>query len=85
MNLTDYEVTPAHVVYERIVELARAEGVEPAGAELIGLMPRAALIAAGARHLGLEGVGRTPALKDAVEQAFANQDEAGPALSPSFP
>ena len=84
MNLTDYEVTPPHAVYERIVELARAEGVEPAGAELIGLMPRAALIAAGARHLGLEGADRTLALEDAIEQAFADQDEAEPAPSPPF-
>ncbi len=75
MNLTDFDLTPPHTVYERIVELARAEGVEPAGAELIGLMPRGALIAAGARHLGLGADRRVLALEDVVEQAFRGDNE----------
>jgi glutamate formiminotransferase len=43
MNLTDYEISPVHVVYERVRQLAAAEGVEIAEAELIGLVPRRAL------------------------------------------
>ena len=77
MNLTDYEATPPHVVYGRIVELARSEGVETAGAELIGLMPRGALVAAGARHLGLDGASREISLEDAIEQAFRAEEPNG--------
>ncbi|MEP7366140.1 MAG: glutamate formimidoyltransferase [Acidobacteriota bacterium] len=43
MNLTDYEVTPVHVAFEAVGVAARAHGVEVAGSELIGLIPRKAL------------------------------------------
>ena len=43
MNLTDYERTPPHQVFETVRERARELGASLAGAELIGLMPRAAL------------------------------------------
>jgi len=43
MNLTDYEVTPVHVAFEAVRAAARARGVEVAGSELIGLIPRKAL------------------------------------------
>jgi glutamate formiminotransferase len=43
MNLTDYEVTPIHVVYAAIEHEAAAHGVEIADSELIGLIPRRAM------------------------------------------
>jgi glutamate formiminotransferase len=42
MNLTDFEVTPPHVVYDRIMKEAAARGVSVAEFELVGLIPRAA-------------------------------------------
>lgn len=54
MNLTDYTVTPPHVVVEAIREEAKKYGVEITGTELIGLMPMRALTDAGAYYLQIE-------------------------------
>jgi glutamate formiminotransferase len=43
MNLTDYEVTPPHVVFQAIGRQAAEYGVSVAGSEIIGLIPRQAL------------------------------------------
>jgi glutamate formiminotransferase len=43
MNLTDYEVTPPHVVFQAIERQAAEYGVSVAGSEIIGLIPRQAL------------------------------------------
>lgn len=43
INLTDFEVTPMHVVYERVRDVARTMHVEIGGVELIGLVPQRAL------------------------------------------
>jgi glutamate formiminotransferase len=53
MNLLDIGVTPAHVVFAAIRELATERGVEVAGAELVGLMPTAMATAAATAPLGL--------------------------------
>ena len=44
MNLLDFSVTPIWRVWEAVEAGARAEGVEPAESELIGLAPLAALL-----------------------------------------
>jgi glutamate formiminotransferase/glutamate formiminotransferase/formiminotetrahydrofolate cyclodeaminase len=46
INLTDFEVTPIQVVFERVREEARRRSVAIAGSELIGLIPHRALEAA---------------------------------------
>lgn len=51
MNLLDHSVTPLWRVWETVVELARADGVEPRESELIGLCPLAALVEV-ADHIG---------------------------------
>ncbi|MFN7938569.1 MAG: glutamate formimidoyltransferase [Bryobacteraceae bacterium] len=51
MNLTDFEVTPLHVVYEAVEREAAARGVQIAGSEIIGLMPAKALAMAAAHAL----------------------------------
>jgi glutamate formiminotransferase/glutamate formiminotransferase/formiminotetrahydrofolate cyclodeaminase len=43
MNLTDFNVTPPHVVYAEVSRLAAAAGVTVAESELIGLIPRKAV------------------------------------------
>src|SRR5579884_2191205 len=43
MNLTDFEVTPAHIVFETVHREAAAAGVEIDGTEIIGLIPARAL------------------------------------------
>ena len=46
MNLDDYRVTPPHVAFEACVERAKALNVAVAGSELVGLIPREALLRA---------------------------------------
>ena len=43
MNLTDFEVTPIHTVFEIVRREAAKRGVEIADSEIIGLIPQAAL------------------------------------------
>ena len=45
MNLLDFSVTPMWLVWDSVRELAAEDGVDPAESELIGLAPRAALLA----------------------------------------
>jgi len=53
MNLTDFEVTPPHVVFEAVRAEARAAGVEIEGTEIIGLIPAKALTSAGAFFMSI--------------------------------
>jgi glutamate formiminotransferase/glutamate formiminotransferase/formiminotetrahydrofolate cyclodeaminase len=43
MNLTDFNVTPPHVVFAEVTRLAAEAGVTVAASELIGLIPRKAV------------------------------------------
>ena len=54
MNLTDFEQTPLHVVFDAVVREAAARGVEIAGSEIIGLIPKKALEDAAAHYLQCE-------------------------------
>jgi glutamate formiminotransferase/glutamate formiminotransferase/formiminotetrahydrofolate cyclodeaminase len=54
MNLTDFEVTPPHVVYEQVSRLAAEHGVEIEESELIGLIPAKAAELAAAADLRLK-------------------------------
>ena len=47
LNLTDYHVTPPHIVYEACKKLAHEEGVKVTGSELIGMIPLEAMLQAG--------------------------------------
>ena len=54
INLTDYEVTPLHVVHQAVVAKARELGAAVAGSEIIGLIPGAALEKAAQSYLCCE-------------------------------
>lgn len=51
INLTNYKITPPHLVLDKVRELAREIGVEVTGSELVGLIPKAALLEAGKHYL----------------------------------
>lgn len=51
MNLTDFEQTPLHVVFDAVAREAALYGVEIAGSEIIGLIPDKALQDAAAHFL----------------------------------
>jgi glutamate formiminotransferase len=54
MNLTDFEQTPLHVVFEAVAREAALYGVEIAGSEIIGLIPGKALEDAAVHFLKCE-------------------------------
>jgi len=47
INLVDFTQTNMHVVYEKVKELAQADGAAVTGSEIVGLVPLAALAEAG--------------------------------------
>lgn len=51
INLTNYKVTPAHLVLEKVRELAHEMGIQVTGSELVGLIPKAALLESGKYYL----------------------------------
>jgi glutamate formiminotransferase len=55
MNVEDYEAAALHEIVARIEAEAHARGVEVAGAELVGLMPAGAAVAAAERLLRIDG------------------------------
>ena len=67
MNLTNYRITPPHVVVEAVTQLAHKYGVEVAESELIGLMPEAAILAAAQQALGLPQLSPNQVLEKALQ------------------
>lgn len=63
INLTNYRVTSLHEVFDACREEAAALGMRVTGSELVGLVPRAALLAAGDFFLARQG--RTTAVPEA--------------------
>jgi glutamate formiminotransferase/formiminotetrahydrofolate cyclodeaminase len=55
MNLTDLEVTPLHVAFDTCDERARERGLRATGSEIVGLIPKSALLAAGRHYLARMG------------------------------
>jgi glutamate formiminotransferase/formiminotetrahydrofolate cyclodeaminase len=55
INLTNYRVTPLHEVFDAVCEEAARLGLRVTGSELVGLIPREALLAAGDHYLGRQG------------------------------
>ncbi|MFH1808458.1 MAG: glutamate formimidoyltransferase [Pseudomonadota bacterium] len=55
MNLTDYKVSPPHLVFDRACELAWQRGLRVTGSELVGLIPKTALLEAGRYYLRKQG------------------------------
>ncbi|HLG31357.1 MAG TPA: glutamate formimidoyltransferase [Candidatus Brocadiales bacterium] len=51
MNLTNFNVTPIHIAYNAVKEQALLFGVKVTGSEIVGLVPKKALIDAGRFYL----------------------------------
>ena len=64
MNITDMDVTPLHVAYETVCRAARERGACVTGTEIIGLVPRRALVDAGRFYRACQG--ETDAVSEAV-------------------
>ena len=76
MNLTAFEKTPMHQVFELVRLEARKHDVEIAGSQLIGLVPRKALEAAAAHYLEIEDFESDDVLEKRLERLLEDQDRA---------
>ncbi len=54
INMTNFEKTPLHRVFETVRSEAELHGVAVVGSEIVGLVPQAALLAAAGHYLRLE-------------------------------
>jgi glutamate formiminotransferase len=70
MNLTDFRVTPPHVVFAEVGRLAAAAGVAVAQSELIGLIPAKALEMAFAQQLNLPDFGGELVIENCLARRF---------------
>ena len=62
VNFTNYKTTPVHVVFDEAVRLAAKLGLRVTGSELVGLIPKEALLMAG-RHY-FEKQGKSPGVPE---------------------
>ncbi len=51
INLTNYKITPPHIVLEKVRELAAEKGILVTGSELVGLAPKETMLMAGKYYL----------------------------------
>ncbi|HEX5227257.1 MAG TPA: glutamate formimidoyltransferase [Bryobacteraceae bacterium] len=70
MNLTDYEETPVHVVFDAVAREAAAHGVAVAGSEIIGLIPKRVLEDAAVHYLKCENFERGLVLENRIASAL---------------
>ena len=68
MNLTAFEKTPMHQVFEQVRLEAKKHGVGIAGSQLIGLVPRKALETAAAHYLEIEDFESDNVLENRLEK-----------------
>lgn len=64
INVTDLDATPLHVVFDTCDERARARGIRVTGSEIVGLVPREALLEAGKHYL--RRMGRSTGIPEAA-------------------
>jgi glutamate formiminotransferase / formiminotetrahydrofolate cyclodeaminase len=70
INLLDYKATPLHVVFETVKEEAEKRGLLVTGSEIVGLVPRESILAAGRHFLGKMGKRGGASEADLVETAI---------------
>ena len=72
VNLTDYNITPPHLVLEKARDLARERGLVVTGSEIVGLVPFAAMVMAGRWYLERQGTSTGLPPRDLVEVAVVS-------------
>lgn len=72
MNLTNFKVTPPHLVFDKVCELATELGVRVTGSELVGLVPLEAMKLAGRHYLAQQGASTGVPEADLIEAAVVS-------------
>ena len=76
INMTNYEKTPLHRVFETVRSEAERFGVMVVGSEIVGLVPQAALVGAAEHYLRLEAPASPQVLENKLlDVAFAAKGE----------
>jgi len=70
INLTDFEQTPMHRVYEMVKREAERYGAVPVGSEIVGLIPKKAIEMAADFFLQLENFSPAQVLENKLESAL---------------
>ena len=55
INFTNYKISPIHQVFDSVCDLANKRGLRVTGSELVGLIPKSALMDAGKYYLKKQG------------------------------
>jgi len=71
INLTDFEQTPMHRVYEMVKREAKRYGVTPVGSEIVGLVPKKAIEMAADFFLQLENFSPAQVFENKLEAALS--------------
>ena len=69
INLTNYKVTPLHVVFDDARKLAAERGLVVTGSEIVGVVPFQALLETGRHYLKLQGKRAGTPLMDVLRAA----------------
>jgi len=70
LNLTDYTVTPPHVVFDAICGIAEERGIEVDGSEIVGLVPLEVMLQAGRHYLDKKGKKESASEKELIGEAI---------------
>jgi glutamate formiminotransferase/formiminotetrahydrofolate cyclodeaminase len=73
MNLTDFETTSVETVFNAVKTAAAQQGIEIAGSEIVGLIPRRALEDVAVRHLQMENFRPELIVENRLESVLAEQ------------
>jgi glutamate formiminotransferase/formiminotetrahydrofolate cyclodeaminase len=77
MNLTDFEQTPIHRVFELVKREAARYGVSPVSSEIVGLIPKLALEQAAEWYLQVENFDSSMILENRLAAAMSSKADAG--------
>ena len=83
INLVNYRITPPHAAFEEVRKEARKRGLRVTGSELVGLIPREAMLLAGRYYL--EQQGKSPGVPEAELIRVAAQSLGLSELAPFDP
>jgi glutamate formiminotransferase/formiminotetrahydrofolate cyclodeaminase len=69
INFTNYKISPPHIVFDKVRELALERGLVVTGSELVGLVPLEAMLMAGKYFLEKQGISYAISEKELVHIA----------------
>ncbi|MBI3364373.1 MAG: glutamate formimidoyltransferase [Ignavibacteriae bacterium] len=73
INLTNFHTTPPHVAFEEVVKEAHALGTDVTGSEIVGLIPKEALLLAGRYNAADRNMSENEILQRAVDMLGLSQ------------